>query len=115
MAYADAKISYYTELRAAMPELTNIAMGREPRPQELNKFRDAFRVAQNRSADPRLGRGKDDRSLECFEPMNRNSSRRAKLELKLRRQAGEKLTNPKSKRRTAWWGGISKRVPVKSL
>ena len=28
-----------------MPELTNIAMGREPRPQELNKFRDAFRVS----------------------------------------------------------------------
>src|SRR4029077_17320878 len=35
----------YNALRAAMPELTNIAMGREPRPQELNKFRDAFRVA----------------------------------------------------------------------
>jgi hypothetical protein len=45
VAYADAKISYYKELRAAMPELTNIAMGREPRPQELNKFRDAFRVS----------------------------------------------------------------------
>jgi hypothetical protein len=47
--------------------------------------------------------------------MNRNSKRRAKAELKIRRQAGEKLVNPKSKRRTAWWGGISKRVPVKSL
>jgi hypothetical protein len=28
-----------------MPELTNIAMGREPRPQEVDKFRDAFRVS----------------------------------------------------------------------
>jgi hypothetical protein len=45
VAYADAKISYYTKLRAAMPELTNIAMGREPRPQEVDKFRDAFRLS----------------------------------------------------------------------
>jgi hypothetical protein len=47
--------------------------------------------------------------------MNRNSRRKAKAELKICRQSGEKLVNPKSKRRTAWWGGISKRVPVKSL
>jgi hypothetical protein len=45
VAYADAKISYYTELRAAMPELTNIAMCREPRPEEVDKFRDAFRIS----------------------------------------------------------------------
>ena len=45
VAYADAKISYYTELRAAMPELTNIVTGRKPRPQEVDKFRDAFRVS----------------------------------------------------------------------
>jgi hypothetical protein len=45
VAYADAKISYYTELRVAMPELTNIAMGREPRPQEVDRFRDAFQPA----------------------------------------------------------------------
>jgi hypothetical protein len=35
--------------------------------------------------------------------------------LKLRRTNGEKLVNPKSKRRHPWWGGISKRVPAKSL
>jgi hypothetical protein len=29
VTYADAKISYYAELRAAMPELTNIATGRD--------------------------------------------------------------------------------------
>jgi hypothetical protein len=45
VAYADAKISYYNALRAAMPDLTNIATGREPRPQEVDKFRDAFRVS----------------------------------------------------------------------
>jgi hypothetical protein len=45
MAYTDSKITYYTELRAAMPELTNIATGREPRPREVDKFRDAFRVS----------------------------------------------------------------------
>jgi hypothetical protein len=45
VAYADAKISYYKELRAAMPELTNIAMGREPRPPQVDKFREAFQPA----------------------------------------------------------------------
>jgi hypothetical protein len=45
VAYADEKIDYYHALRAATPELTNIATGRKPRPQELNMFRDAFRVA----------------------------------------------------------------------
>src|ERR1700675_4325211 len=45
MAHADAKISYYKALRAAMPELANIATDREPRPQEVDKFRDAFRVS----------------------------------------------------------------------
>jgi hypothetical protein len=28
-----------------MPELTNVATGREPRPQEVDKFRDGFQVA----------------------------------------------------------------------
>jgi hypothetical protein len=47
--------------------------------------------------------------------MNRNSKRRAKTELRIRKQAGEKLVNPRSKRHRPWWGGISKRVPVNSL
>ena len=45
VAYADAKISYFNALIAAMPELTNIATGQESRPQEVDKFREAFRVA----------------------------------------------------------------------
>jgi hypothetical protein len=64
---------------------------------------------------PTWAESKGDRSLEWACSMNRNSRRKAKAELKLRRANGEKLTNPKSKRRSAWWGGISKRVPVKSL
>jgi hypothetical protein len=42
VAYAVAKISYYNALRTAMPELTNIATGREPRPPQVDKFRYAF-------------------------------------------------------------------------
>ena len=45
VAYAAAKISYYNALRAAMPELTNIATGREPRPPQVDKFRYAFEPA----------------------------------------------------------------------
>jgi hypothetical protein len=45
IAYADAKISYYTALREAMPELTDIAMGRAPRPPQVSKFRDVFETA----------------------------------------------------------------------
>jgi hypothetical protein len=42
-----------------MPELTNIATGREPRPQEVDKFREAFRVSgeiQEIAADKRRRR-----------------------------------------------------------
>jgi hypothetical protein len=45
VAYADAEISYYTALRKAMPELANIATGREPRPLQADKFREAFEPA----------------------------------------------------------------------
>jgi hypothetical protein len=45
IAYAGAKISYYTAFRAAMPELTNIATGRELRPPQVDKFREAFQPA----------------------------------------------------------------------
>jgi hypothetical protein len=49
--------------------------------------------------DSALGRIPGDRSLERADTMNRNSKRRAKAELKARRQAGVKLVNPKSKGR----------------
>jgi hypothetical protein len=42
VAYADAKLSYYTALREAMPELADIATGREYWPPDLGKFRDAL-------------------------------------------------------------------------
>jgi hypothetical protein len=45
VAYAGAKIFYFNALRAAMPELTNIATGPRARTHEVDKFRDAFHVA----------------------------------------------------------------------
>ena len=39
------KISYYHALRAAAAELTSIAKAREPRPQEVDKFREALQIA----------------------------------------------------------------------
>jgi hypothetical protein len=45
IAFADAKISYYTALREAMPEPANIATGRELRPPQVDKFRDAVEPA----------------------------------------------------------------------
>ena len=44
IAYADAKISYYAALREAMPDLANIATGRQLRPPQ-DKFREAFEPA----------------------------------------------------------------------
>src|SRR5271166_4589442 len=38
--------------------------------------------------------------------VNRNPKRRMRLGLKIRKQAGGKLTNPKSKRRTSWLPGL---------
>ena len=34
---------FFNALRAAMPDLTNIATGREPRPPEVDKFRDGLK------------------------------------------------------------------------
>jgi hypothetical protein len=45
VAYAAAKTSYYNALCAAMPELTDIAARREPRPPQVDKFREAFQPA----------------------------------------------------------------------
>jgi hypothetical protein len=43
--YAKAKTAYYRALRTAMPELINIATGKEASPPELNKFAAAFAIA----------------------------------------------------------------------
>ena len=45
VAYAKAKTAYYNALRAEMPEMIDIAMGRQPRPSDLDKFPAAFSVA----------------------------------------------------------------------
>jgi hypothetical protein len=44
VAYAKAKAAYFNALRAAIPELENIAMGKEARPPELDTFAAAFAV-----------------------------------------------------------------------
>jgi hypothetical protein len=82
VAYAAAKISYYTALRAAMPELANIATGREPRPPQGDKFRDAFETggaSRDRSgeSDGRFITTVRRRS-RCSEKRPRNSTRRIK-------------------------------------
>lgn len=43
--YATAKTTYYEALRAAAPELTDIATGKKPRPPEVDQFAQAFSVA----------------------------------------------------------------------
>src|SRR6516225_2259763 len=43
LAYAEAKVAYFTALRDEMPELTNIASGKEPRPLQLDRFAERSR------------------------------------------------------------------------
>jgi hypothetical protein len=43
--YAAAKTTYYEALRAAAPELMDIATGKKPRPPEVDQFAQAFSVA----------------------------------------------------------------------
>ena len=45
VTYAKAKTAYYNALWAEMPEMTDIATGRQPRPSDLDKFPAAFSVA----------------------------------------------------------------------
>jgi hypothetical protein len=52
--YAEAKTAYFKALRAEMPEMMKIAMGKEERPPELDTFAAAFAVAaedQEKTAD----------------------------------------------------------------
>jgi hypothetical protein len=52
--YAAAKKTYYEALRAAAPELTDIASGKKPRPPEVDQFAQSFSVAgekQEKAAD----------------------------------------------------------------
>ena len=54
VTYAKAKTAYFNALRAEVPEMTDIATGRQPRPSDLDKFPAAFSVAgdkQEKAAD----------------------------------------------------------------
>jgi hypothetical protein len=46
--YAAAKTTYYEALRAAAPELTDVATGKKPRPPEVDQFAQAFNVASDK-------------------------------------------------------------------
>jgi hypothetical protein len=45
ISYATAKTVYYEAFRAAMPELTDIATGKKPRPPEVDRFFQSFSIA----------------------------------------------------------------------
>ena len=45
ISYAASKKAYYEALRAAAPELTDIASGKKPRPPEVDQFAQSFSVA----------------------------------------------------------------------
>jgi hypothetical protein len=54
ISYAKAKTAYFTALREAVPEMINIATGREVRPPEVEMFAQTFSVAgeiQEKAAD----------------------------------------------------------------
>jgi hypothetical protein len=54
ISYAKAKTAYFTALRDAVPELEDIATGREARPPEVDMFAQTFSVAgekQEKAAD----------------------------------------------------------------
>ena len=54
VSYLKAKTAYFNALRAEIPEMTDIATGRQPRPADLDKFPASFSVAgekQEKTAD----------------------------------------------------------------
>jgi hypothetical protein len=50
--YAKAKTAYFNALRTEMPELTDIATGRQPRPSDLDKLPTAFSAAGEKQEKP---------------------------------------------------------------
>ena len=46
VAYAEAKVAYFRALRDEMPELLNIASGKEPRPLQLDRFAERSRLLE---------------------------------------------------------------------
>jgi hypothetical protein len=71
IAYAVAKADYYKILASSIPELTEIATGRQTRPPELDQFAHAFSLAgenQEKEADQEtvdlLTQFRDDQDIE---------------------------------------------------
>ena len=85
IAYAEANTAYFTALRAAMPELINIATGKDSRPIQLEEFAAAFSVAGEKQE-----KAADQRTLMLLERFSGNPGvERARAEFKLAREIEE--------------------------
>jgi hypothetical protein len=85
--YAEAKEAYFKALRAEVPELMKIAMGKEARPPELDAFAAAFAVAgedQEKVAD--------EETLVLLKRLSRNPDvEKARAEFERAQKAEEKF------------------------
>ena len=59
VAYAEAKVAYFTALRNEMPELINIASGKEPRPLKVAEERERLERRLVSQLEGRQPDGKD--------------------------------------------------------
>jgi hypothetical protein len=87
VAYAKAKTAYYNALRAEMPEMTDIATGREPRPPDLDKFPAAFTVAGEK-----LEKAADEETLVLLQRFSGNADvKKAKAEFERAQEVEERF------------------------
>jgi hypothetical protein len=85
--YAQAKTGYFKALREAVPELMNIAMGREARPPEADKFAEAFSVAGERQEQ-----AADEATLISLKRFSRNPDiEKAKVEFEHAQKVEERF------------------------
>jgi hypothetical protein len=87
VAYAKAKTAYYNALRAEMPEMTDIAMGRQPRPPDLDKFPAAFSAAGEK-----LEKAADEETLVLLQRFSGNPDvQKAKAEFERAQEVEERF------------------------
>jgi hypothetical protein len=82
VSYAKAKTAYFNGLRTEMPEMTDIATGREPRPPDLDKFPTSLSVAGEKQKKRRMKKllvyCNDSRANRALKKRGRISGRRKK-------------------------------------
>ena len=85
--YAKAKTAYYNALRAEMPEMIDIATGRQPRPSDLDKFPAAFTVAGEK-----LEKAADEETLVLLQRFSGNADvKKAKAEFERAQEVEERF------------------------